>query len=101
MELGADRISLHREAALPRDAVLPGQGGAALEQLLKGAGLKAAQAQQQPCSGAQVQVDPGDVGGTALTKHPAVFRLDLGQAQPFQLIRHGALHPHEGGYDKL
>ncbi len=101
MELGADRVPLHREAPLPWDEVLPGKGRAALKQLLKGAGREAAQAQQHPCPAAQVQVQPGDIGGPALAQHPAVFRPHFGQPQLFQLIGHRGLHPHEGGYDKL
>ena len=64
-------------------------------------GVKAAQDDQHPLAGAQVQVDPGDVGGDGAAEDPAVLGPDVGQGEPAQLLRGQALQAEEGGDDKL
>ena len=101
MEGGVDGIALHRELALPGDELLPGQRIGALKEGLKVGGHKLPQEDKHSCSRAQVQIQPGNVLLGAGAQHPAVFRPHVGKAQLLHLVAHQALHPQQGGNDKL
>ena len=53
--------------------------------------------QQHTFPGAEVQVCPDDIGKIALKQHAAVFRLDIGEAQPPQLLGGDALQSEQAG----
>ena len=99
VQCGVQAVSLHRELPLAGDEPLPGQGAGALEEGVKVLGVEAAQHQQHPLSGAQVQVQPGDVPGGAGTQHPAVLRLDF-QPQAAHLIGADPFQSKQGGDGK-
>ena len=97
VELGGDGVALHRELPVPGDAILPGDGGYALKQRLEVRGREAGQLHQHPRAAAQVDVQPGDVCRAAVAVDPAVFRPDVFQVQPPQLVGHQGLQPEEAG----
>ena len=90
-------MALHRKGPLLGDEPLPGQGPGPLEEGVEAVGREAAQADEHPLAGAQVQVGPGDVPGLGGAQHPAVFRLDLFKIQTAQLVGAQSLQPEKGG----
>lgn len=101
MEGGIEGMSLYREAPLPRNKLLPGQRAGPLKQSVEASGRETAQHQQYPFAGAQVQVDPGNILRPRPAEHPPVFRPDLRQLQPPQLLGTQALQPKQGGHGQL
>jgi hypothetical protein len=87
VEGGIQAVSLDGEGPIQGDKLLPGQGPGPLEEGVEVPGQKAAQLDEHPLAGAQIQVEPGHISGRTQRRHPAVVRPDLLQTQPAQLVR--------------
>ena len=95
-----EAVALDGELSLPGDKALPGQGLGALKQGVEIVRRERAQHQQHPLSGAQVQVEPGNVQCRAPAQYPAVLCLDSLQIQSAHLVGAQALQPKQGGHGK-
>ena len=94
-------MALHGELTLLGDELLPGQRTGSLKEGVEVPGREGAQDQQHPLPGADIQVEPHQIGVRPGAQHPAVFRPDLGQLQPAELVGADPLQPKEGGDGKL
>ena len=79
----------------------PGQSPYPLKEGVEVPGRKGPQGEQHPLPGADVQVEPGQVGRRPGTQHPAILRLHLGQIQPPNPVGADPLQTEQGGDGKL
>ena len=101
MEGGVETVALDGEGGSAGEVLLPGDGLHPFKQGVKIGGVEGAQHQQHPLTGAQVQIEAGDVPRTAGTQHMAVFRPYIGQIQAAQLVGGQTFQAEQGGNKKL
>ena len=101
VEGGVEAVALYRKLALPGDKRLPGQGLCPLKEGVEVPGGEGPQGEQHPLPGADVQIQPGQVGLRPGTLHPAILRPHLRQAQTARLVGTDPLQTEEGGDGKL
>lgn len=94
-------MALDGERAVPGNELFQGQGADVFKEGIEVGGVEPAQHQQHPFAGAEVQIDPGDIGRGCVTEDPSVFRPDVAQVQAAQLIGGDALQPEQSGNGKL
>ena len=101
MQGGVQAVAFYWELPIPGDEPFPRQGAYPLKKGVKVSGKEVSQRQQYPFPGADIQVEPHQIGVRPGAQHPAVFRPDLGQLQPAELVGADPLQPKEGGDGKL
>ena len=91
-QLASPALACHREAAAPRDVILPGDRADQLEQLLKAAGLALAHDQLHPVGCAQLQVGAESGIRPAQKAHAALIHRGF-KAQCLQFPFYQAFQP--------
>lgn len=100
MELGVQALAPDGKGGGFGQKIAPIYGGNLVVKLLKIYRAEAAKQQNDPLGGAEVQIQPGQIGQRALTQHPAVLPPDVLEAQALCLLGGHPLHPEKGGQEK-